>query len=145
MGWYAGLAPLRNLLADLYPTASIARVIATEAGIAEQLIDFDGAAVEFWKSILTIAHHNGQVQALIDVARKHFPKNEALTEAERFFQETPVPDLSRLVEAPTFDGGSNIFNSGSENTIITISGDNNGIIGGRDVKNAKIQRRNNKA
>lgn len=139
MGWYAGLDPLRNLLADLYPAASIARVVATEAGIAEQLIDFDGAAVEFWKSILTTAHHNGQVQALIDVARKHFPKNEALTEAERVFQKTPVPDLPGLVETPAVDGGNNISNSGSENTTITVGGDNNGIIGGRDVKNAKIQ------
>jgi len=124
MGWYAGLAPLRNLLADLYPTASIARVIATEAGIAEQLIDFDGAAVEFWKSILTIAHHNGQVQALIDVARKHFPKNEALTEAERFFQETPVPDI---IGAPT------LGQQGSNNVRINIGRDNYGKIAGRDI------------
>lgn len=145
MGWYAGLDPLRNLLADLYPAASIARVVATEAGIAEQLIDFDGAAVEFWKNILTTAHHNGQVQALIDVARKHFPHNEAVTAVERVFQETPIPDLPKLMEKPVSDSGSNISNIGHENTTITVGGNNSGIIGGRDVKNAKIQHVNNKA
>ncbi len=128
MSYYPGLNPLRDVLAELYPAASIARVVAAEAGIAEKLIDFNGASVEFWKSILTVAHNNGQVQALIDVARSHFPQNKKLVEAEQVFHETPVPDVGQPDEGKPNHG----------NIAVTVKG-NSGIIAGNNVKNSKLQ------
>lgn len=135
MGWYAGLNRLRDVLADLYPAASVARTVVAEAGIPELLIDFEGSAVVFWKSILTKAQNNDQVQALIDVARSHFPTNAALIEAERIFHETPVPLLPRGADEPAPSGN----NGGSGNVSISVGGNSSGIIAGRDVNNAKVQ------
>lgn len=128
MSWYPGLNPLRDVLADLYPATSIARVVMTEAGIAESMVDFNGPAIAFWTSIITQAHHNQQVPTLIAVARNHFPKNQQLAEAEQVFQQTPVPEESRVT--PRQDTASRT---------IRVKGNNDGIIVGGDVKDSKIQ------
>lgn len=111
MTYHKDLMPLRDVFASLYPAESIARVVVGDAGISEKLIDFDGAAVEFWKNILTIAQSNRQVQALIDVAREHFPQNEALIDAEQIFHTIPEQILSGVEEDrgnQPADAGSNV-------------------------------------
>ncbi len=101
MTFYKELTLLRDVLAGLYPAPGLARAIVGEAGISERLIDFDGSAIEFWKSILSIAQNNNQIQDLIDVARKHFPKNEELIEAEKVFHSVPKPGAKEFVNEMT--------------------------------------------
>lgn len=133
MAFYAGLAPLRDVLADLYPAGSLARVVVAEAGIPEQLVDFSGAAIEVWQRVLGVAQGNGQVQALVDVARKHYPGNAALAEAERVWQATPPPALPGGPETP---GGLPAGSGG--NVTITVGGSNSGVVAGRDVSGSNV-------
>lgn len=91
MAFYPGLAPLRDVLAGLYPSKNIAQVVVAEAGLPEQLIDFEGAAVVFWKNILSVAQSNNQINELIDVARKHFPMNRDLIMAKEAYVSIPSP------------------------------------------------------
>ena len=137
MAFFIGLVPLRDVLAELYPAESMARVVAGEAGLREELIDFDGAAVEFWKRILSAAQSNDQVQDVIDVAREHFPKNARLTEAERVFQNTPVPDGVSEFEPKS------ALSQGIDSVNISIEGDNDGLVGGRDIRDVNQVRTGN--
>lgn len=131
MAFYPGLTPLRDILADLYPAASIAQAVVGEAGLPEQLIDFSGSGMQFWQSILSVAHSNNQVQDVIDVARKHFAQNERLIEAEEIFHSTPAPEL------PT-DQADTSTETGSANTMnVSVGNDNSGIIA-RDINNANV-------
>lgn len=133
MAFYAGLTPLRDVLADLYPAGSLARVVVAEAGIPEQLVDFGGAAIEVWQRVLAVAQGNGQVQALVDVARKHYPGNAALAEAEHAWQATPPPALPGGPEAradpPVRSGG---------NVTFTVGGSNSGVMAGGDVSGTSV-------
>jgi hypothetical protein len=133
MAFYAGLAPLRDVLADLYPAGSLARVVVAEAGIPEQLVDFGGAAIEVWQRVLGVAQGNGQVQALVDVARKHYPGNADLAEAERVWRTMPPPALPGGPEAagghPTGSGG---------NVTITVGGSNGGVVAGGGVSDTNV-------
>lgn len=130
MAYYPGLNPLRDILASLYPTEGYARAMVTEAGIAEHFIDFHGSAFIFWQSILSIAHSNGQVENLIDVARTHFPKNEILIAAVKVFSDTPVP--------PQKHRNDENAKSDSGNVTINIHGDNRGLIAGGNIQDGKI-------
>jgi len=122
MTFYKGLVPLRDVLAELYPAPGLARTVVAEAGIPEMLVSFDGAAIEFWKNILATAQNNNQVRDLIDVACKHFPKNEKLIEAVKQYTITPISDSTYINKQEGRYGGVNF-----ENSIVTVSGD---IIGG---------------
>ncbi|MCB0138662.1 MAG: hypothetical protein KDE50_02015 [Caldilineaceae bacterium] len=140
MPYYAGLNPLRDVLAAIYPAPGLARTVAVQAGIQEQLIEFDGPAIELWKNILSVAQSNSQLQDLINVAREHFPNNESLVEAEKVFHETPVPSLPPMTtEAPASEDSGRDGGSG-DNVSISVAGNNDGIIAGRDVMHAKIQK-----
>jgi len=132
MGYYKGLNPLRDILADLYPVASIAQVVIEEAGIAAQWVDFNGRAIEFWQSALTTAQNNGQVQGLINVARKHFPNNITLQDAEKTFLKAPVPP------APDMSEDSQESDSNSGDTTNNVDGGNSGILIGGDAENSTM-------
>ncbi len=135
MAFYSGLAPLRDVLAGLYPAESIARAVVGEADVSAQLIDFDGSAVEFWTSILDVAQSNHRVQDVIDVARKHFPKNKELIEAEQIFHSTPPPALVGNTDEPEGDGSSK---RSGDTTLQSVDGSNSGIMAGGDVNDANI-------
>jgi hypothetical protein len=122
VAFYKELVPLRDLLAELFPTSSTARTVVAEAGIPEQFIDFEGAAVEFWKNILAIAQNNHQIQEIIDVARKRFPHNQPLIAAAQEHETTATAGLTQESQPQARQGGINFVNS-----TVTISGD---IVGG---------------
>lgn len=117
MAFHQGFVPLRDILAELYPAPGLARTVVAEAGIAEQLIDFGGAAVEFWQAILTVADNQARVQTLIEVAHRHFPQNERLIEAIKQYHATPVGAAAPFAPLATHTSGVNFTNS-----TVTIAG-----------------------
>lgn len=74
---------LRDVLVILYPTANMANLVAAQAGLNVQLIDFSGPSIQFWHSILTVANNNNQLQEVINIARSQNPGNQALRDAEQ--------------------------------------------------------------
>lgn len=121
------LNALCEVLATLYPTENLARVVVSEAGLPASWIDFGGAAAEFWHSILTVATNRGEMEPLIDVARRHFPQNEALLAAADAWQRAAASSTS-VAEEPPPTGARYIH----------IGGDNYGIVAGGDVKRATV-------
>jgi hypothetical protein len=120
------LNALGEVLATLYPTENLARVVVSEAGLPAAWIDFGGAAIEFWHSILTVATNRGEMQPLIDVARRHFPQNEALLAAADAWQ-TAAASAPNAEEPPPASARH-----------IHIGGDNYGIVAGGDVTQATV-------
>ena len=131
MGYYEGLNDLRDMFAELYPTESKARVVVGEAGISDEFINFGGSAIEFWRNILEFAQNNGQVQKVIDVARKRYPGNSQLAEAEIVFHETPVPSTS-------IANDRDHVQSNPRQGAINVEGGNNGVIAGGNVTDVEI-------
>ena len=127
MAYAKELNALCEVLATLYPTENLARVVVSEAGLPAAWIDFGGAAIEFWRSILAVAGNRGQMQALIDVARRHFPQNAALLAAADAWQTAPPP-AALAAEEPPPTGARHIH----------IGGDNYGIVAGGDVTQATL-------
>jgi len=97
VSWHKDLNLLRDTLAEVYPTESIARTIVSEAGVSEKFIDFDGSAIEFWKNILSQAHDNNQVQNIINVAKQQYPQNIDLLEAEKTYHGRKASDLAKPI------------------------------------------------
>ena len=75
------LIPVRTILASLYPTASDARLVASDTGLDTALIAFSNKSIETWFSILEIANPRDKVGALVERARQDFPENETLKHA----------------------------------------------------------------
>lgn len=74
MPWSPTLTELRDLLADLYPTAQDARRVVEEAGLPPARIAFESTAVNTWHSILREAGKRQMVQTIIDVAQRDYPQ-----------------------------------------------------------------------
>ncbi|MFZ4659565.1 MAG: effector-associated domain EAD1-containing protein, partial [Caldilineaceae bacterium] len=68
MPWYAGLTPLRDALAELFPNATTAGVVVYDAEIDASLLHLDGAPVVIWPNILSEAWKQTKVDALIAAA-----------------------------------------------------------------------------
>ena len=83
MLWDPALNSLRDVLADLYQTEEDARQVVVAAGLDSQRIAFSNKAVNTWTSILTYAHNNDQVDAVLRTARGHFSRNARLAAAEQ--------------------------------------------------------------
>lgn len=123
------LNALGEVLATFYPTENLARVVVSEAGLPASWIDFGGAAIEFWRNILTVATNRGEMQPLIDVARRHFPQNEALLAAADAWQRAVASSASVAEGTPAAPIGARH---------IHIGGDNYGIVAGGDVQQATV-------
>jgi hypothetical protein len=76
------LSTLRDVLAGLYSTVEDARRVVQDAGLDPKYILLEGKAANFWGHILDEAQKNRQVQAIVAVARKQYPRNEELARAE---------------------------------------------------------------
>lgn len=83
MSFHSSLIPLRDLLANLYSTELDARRVAAEADLKLDLINFRGAAIDYWTSVLSIAEAANRVDALIGVAKKDYDTNQRLVEVEQ--------------------------------------------------------------
>jgi hypothetical protein len=73
----AKLTQLRDILQDMYPTIGRAQLIVDTAGLPRNRIAWSAAAQENWHAILSEAHHQRMVPALVDVAKVDFPKRAA--------------------------------------------------------------------
>jgi len=69
---------LRDILADLYPVAANARRVVSDARLSARLIDFGGAAIDFWHSIVQQAENANRLYALVRIALKEYPENTSL-------------------------------------------------------------------
>jgi hypothetical protein len=136
MASYQVIRALRDVLVKLYPAVNMATLIAAEAGLNTQLIDFGGPPIQFWQSILTVANNNEQIQDVINAARSYNPDNQALRDAEQVFQSGIVPPAASGATPPVNTRPSG--NSGGVNIGNVSGGIHNSIISGGDVTNASI-------
>jgi V8-like Glu-specific endopeptidase len=90
---HAALIPLRTILANLYPTASDARIVATDAGLEPAKIEFTNKSITTWFNILAHANGRHKVDAIIERALQDFPEDEQLKSAR---DHAPPP----IVEGP---------------------------------------------
>lgn len=67
-------------LAQLYPNTQDARRLASEAGIPSVFIDFDGAAINVWRQVVTQARLRGQLVSLVKRALDQYPNRTTLRE-----------------------------------------------------------------
>lgn len=93
MPWYAGLTPLRDALAELFPNATTAGVVVYDAEIDTSLLHLDGAPLVIWQNILSEAWKQTKVDALIAVAQQRYPTYAPLTAAIAHYRATPIPPL----------------------------------------------------
>lgn len=101
--WDGGaIGRLSTPLAVLYPTSKDSRRVVADAGLDAGRIDFEGAATITWFGILLQASTApGSVEAIIAVARREYPEDEALARA---VEPDPALTGARLdVPQPTLD------------------------------------------
>lgn len=96
MSFHSSLIPLRDLLADFYSTESAARRVSSEAELKLDLINFNGAAIDYWTSVLSVAEAASRVDALIGVAKKDYATSQRLIKVE---QELRALDQTNREEA----------------------------------------------
>ena len=87
------LRPLRSILANLYPTQSDARLLASDAGLDPARIAFTEKSINTWFNILNDANAREKVDQVIKEALKAYPENEQL---KRALDHAPPP----VIEGP---------------------------------------------
>ncbi len=83
MSWNENLTNLNYLLAGLYPLPEQAIRLAKSAGLRTTHIPFRPAAIDNWYAILAEAQKVEKVLNLIQSARKGYPDDPSLEQAER--------------------------------------------------------------
>ena len=73
----------------LYATEGSARAIVDFAGLPQEEIDFDGASLVTWASVLRVAVQNGKVAPLLEAARGEYPDDAVLREASEAVTADP--------------------------------------------------------
>src|SRR5262245_59314505 len=82
MGWNENLTNLVYVLSGLYPDQASAIRIAKMAGLSISMIAFQARALDNWFSILDQAEKQGKPLDLVSSARRDYPNNTALVQAE---------------------------------------------------------------
>lgn len=72
------LDELTQELARLYADSDSARRVAADASIPEQLVEFDGPAIDAWRRIVSQADKRGVLANLLRVVTKDYPNNSKL-------------------------------------------------------------------
>lgn len=122
MPWYAGLTPLRDALAELFPSATTAAVVVYDAEIDTSLLHLDGAPVVIWQNILSEAWKQRKVDALIAVAQHHYANYAPLTAAIAQYRATPVPPAPTSPSQPANNQPSATGNDDGPRTAFNQSG-----------------------
>jgi len=78
MSWHASLSRLVQVLANLYDTEEQARIVAKDAGLDLTRIPLHGSAQIIWNAIVTEAHKQKAVQALVQRALVDYATNTDL-------------------------------------------------------------------
>jgi len=81
MAYSSSSSRLREVLAQLYDKNYDARIVAFDAGLAIEHIDFNGSSIQIWQAILEEAEKQGLLNAIVEMAMKRFPHNPALIAA----------------------------------------------------------------
>ena len=127
-----GSSPLRDVLADSYLLAALAlgrRGRSRNSAAVRSTLE--GPAIQFWTNNLVRAQNNNQVQDVIDIARKHFPRNEKLIDAETRFHTTPIPDSSNKQSPQPREPEHNEY--ACVVIVGDITGNGNAIVSGENV------------
>ncbi|MBV7326992.1 hypothetical protein KFU94_01765 [Chloroflexi bacterium TSY] len=83
------LISLRTILADLYPTENDTRRVVADAGLNARNIEFSSHATNNWHAILVEAQNSSQIDALMDVALREYPKKQGLKQAYDEYRTHP--------------------------------------------------------
>jgi V8-like Glu-specific endopeptidase len=119
--WNDSLWNLRDLLADLYPTAPDSIRLLKKADLPTGRVAFDPAAHTNWFNILDLARKMKMVADIVKEAQKDYPKE---TELQRFLDTGGLPGIRGVDieewEAPTESETLERI-IGSESTLLPIS------------------------
>jgi hypothetical protein len=83
MAWNANLTNLNDVLAGLYPALDESYRIVEIAGLNRTQIRFSAKALDNWYAILREADNQGKVADVIAAARRDYPRNQSLIQAEQ--------------------------------------------------------------
>jgi V8-like Glu-specific endopeptidase len=83
MPWDKNLTNLNYVLADLYPLQDQSIAVVDKALLPKAHIRFQPAAIDNWHEILDQAEKRGKIQSIISIARKDYPENPFLEQAEK--------------------------------------------------------------
>lgn len=139
MAWhYRALDTLRRVLAELYPREPDQRRLVVAAGLREAAVSFDAAADASWHGILSYAAKQDSVDALLEVARGEFPRNELLRRAG----EDHAPDLAQgplpAREGPEHAGDVAEKIIGSESSLVPVAFLQRGLSAARAVVQVRL-------
>ena len=111
------LRALRNAFVTLYNNPTSIRRVVDDAGIDTGLVNFQGAALEIWYSVLTEAENQEKVDALVKAVDTPYQANKALQQAYQAY-------LQANANAPSAASSSKVTqaSSGSQVTINTGGG-----------------------
>jgi hypothetical protein len=101
MPWNELLTALNYVLADLFPFQTDSARIVNEAGLPPAFISFSNKAIDNWYSILSEADKREQILDVIRAARRSYPENPILTQAE-YAVTNKLSSLTNLL-APELD------------------------------------------
>lgn len=123
MTWNDQLTNLNHVLAGLYPAMVESYRVLDTAGIPKAYIEFSTRSIDNWHAILSEAKKRDKVLAVIQAARKDYPDNPFLIQAERG-ELTAVRGPIVGVDvpwkgAPTSDTLEKII--GAQSTLVPIS------------------------
>jgi V8-like Glu-specific endopeptidase len=93
-------ANLNEILANLYPTETDARRIATKSGLRAAQIDFSGSSIGRWFNVLDHANHRSKVDDVVAYALQENPDDDSLKRA----RDRRPPPLLRGPEATQWNG-----------------------------------------
>ena len=99
------LSNLRSSLAALYPDEATARRVATDAGLDERYIAFDGPAMDVWYAIVREAEKVGKVENICQIALADYGANQVLQAAYQSWRALPpsAPTDRRALELTYLD------------------------------------------
>jgi len=72
------LRRLREALAEIFPTATQARIVCEDVALSLARVAMDGSAIDRWFEVLREAHNQGRLDALFARALEEAPGNPAL-------------------------------------------------------------------
>ncbi len=69
------------MLVELYPSSADAERVASDAGVSIGRVSFAGSAITVWHGLLREALKEDLAPAIVEVARREYPRNKALADA----------------------------------------------------------------
>lgn len=81
MAWTKKLSQLNDTLGELVPNSNSIERFLRAAGIRQQMVSFNGTAMDIWSSAISEADKNGKVKSLIEAVLAQYPENPFLLTA----------------------------------------------------------------